>query len=245
MSAVVACPNCGAKNRVDPARAATPKCGRCGTPLPAASSATPSDHPVTVTDATFAADVLGGGGTPVLVDCWAAWCGPCRMIAPTIDQLAAESAGRYRVAKLDVDANPRTAAAYRIEGIPALLLFKNGKLVDQLVGLQPKPAIASRVGQVDVRNEEALNVHPGLPRGDDAHCSVGGHRRLEPVAPAGRRDLQVQGRQLRVLALLDQRLGGRVAGPDLGQLGVGRVVLAEVAAQPALSVLHCDHGVLH
>ncbi len=68
-----------------------------------------------------------GRSTPVLVDCWAAWCGPCRMIAPTIDQLAAESAGRYRVAKLDVDANPRTAAAYRIDGIPALLLFKGGK----------------------------------------------------------------------------------------------------------------------
>ncbi len=141
---VVACPQCGAKNRIDPTLAAhtTPKCGRCGTPLPAASA-----HPVEVTDATFAAEVLSVGSMPVLVDCWAAWCGPCRMIAPTIDQLAAESAGRYKVAKLDVDANQRTAAAYRIDGIPALLLFKGGKLVDQLVGLQPKPAIAAALAK--------------------------------------------------------------------------------------------------
>ncbi len=146
-AAVVACPNCGAKNRVDPTLAAhtRPKCGRCGTPLPAAASA--AAHPVEVTDATFAAEVLGAGPTPVLVDCWAAWCGPCRMIAPTIDQLAAESAGRYRVAKLDVDANPRTAAAYHIDGIPALLLFKDGRLVDQMVGLQPKPAIIDRLAK--------------------------------------------------------------------------------------------------
>ena len=145
-TAVVACPHCGAKNRIDPAlaAAATPKCGKCGTPLPVTMTA---GHPVAVTDATFAAEVLSAGHAPVLVDCWAAWCGPCRMIAATIDQLAAESAGRYKVAKLDVDANPRTAAAYRIESIPALLVFKDGKLVDQLVGVQPKPAIAARLAK--------------------------------------------------------------------------------------------------
>jgi thioredoxin 2 len=139
--AIVACPKCGAKNRVDPERS-NPVCGRCGTPLPTAVA-----HPIDVTDATFAAEVLSGGSTPVLVDCWAAWCGPCRMLAPTIDQLAAESAGRYRVAKLDVDANQRTAAAYRVESIPALLLFKDGKLVDQMIGVQPKPAIADRLAK--------------------------------------------------------------------------------------------------
>ncbi len=144
MSAVVACPACGAKNRVDEGRASAAKCGRCGTPLPQASG---GGKPLDVTDATFAAEVLSGGSTPVLVDCWAAWCGPCRMLAPTLDALSAESGGRYRIAKLDVDANPRTAAAYRIESIPAMLLFKGGKLVDTLVGLQPKPAIAAKLAQ--------------------------------------------------------------------------------------------------
>ncbi len=145
-AAVVACPKCGAKNRVDPDRASqeTPKCGRCGTPLPLTLVA---GHPVEVNDATFAAEVLHGGDVPVLVDCWAAWCGPCRMIAPTIDQLAAESAGRYKVAKLDVDANQHTAATYRIESIPALLVFKGGKLVQQLVGVQPKPVIAATLAK--------------------------------------------------------------------------------------------------
>jgi thioredoxin len=98
-----------------------------------------------VTDDSFARDVLGAGAKPVLVDAWAPWCGPCRMIAPTLDQLAAESAGRYVVAKLNVDENPRTAAEYRIEGIPTLLLFKNGKLVDRIVGLAPKPTIAQKL----------------------------------------------------------------------------------------------------
>jgi thioredoxin len=144
--AVVACPKCGAKNRVDPERASheAPKCGRCGTPLPATLV---SGQPVEVTDGTFGAEVLSAGPAPVLVDCWAAWCGPCRMIAPTIDQLAAESAGRYKVAKLDVDANQRTAATYRIDSIPALLIFKGGKLVDQLVGAQPKPVIAATLAK--------------------------------------------------------------------------------------------------
>ena len=81
----------------------------------------------------------------MLVDVWAAWCGPCRMLAPTIDQLAAESRERYVVGKLDADANQRTVANYRVEGIPALLIFKRGTLVDRLVGLQPKQAIAAKL----------------------------------------------------------------------------------------------------
>jgi thioredoxin len=100
---------------------------------------------VEVSDESFTRDVLGAGETPVLVDCWAPWCPPCRAIAPTLDQLAAESRGRYVIAKLNVDENPRTAGQYRIQGIPTLLLFKNGKLVDQIVGLAPKPAIAQKL----------------------------------------------------------------------------------------------------
>lgn len=144
--AIVICPQCGAKNRVDERRAgqALAKCGKCGTELPALSF---DRSPMTITDAGFSRDVLQAGSVPVLVDCWATWCPPCRAIAPTIDQLAAESAGRYRIGKLNVDENPMVAGQFRIESIPTLLIFKNGKLVDCLVGLQPKPAIEVRLRQ--------------------------------------------------------------------------------------------------
>jgi thioredoxin len=138
--AIITCPNCGAKNNVDDNRAAheIAKCGKCGTPLPAADA-----HPMTITDDSFARDVLQVTGQPVLVDTWAVWCPPCRAIAPIIDQLAAESAGKYRVGKLNVDENPRTAQQYHIDSIPTLLIFKDGKLVDKLVGAHPKPTMVA------------------------------------------------------------------------------------------------------
>src|SRR5690349_17635661 len=145
MVMIVACPSCGAKNRVDERAAAEskPVCGRCGTALPARL---PDNKPHIVTDATFADDVIEASSSrPVLVDAWAEWCGPCRMIAPILDQLAAESGGRYRIAKLNIDENPRTAGQFGIRSIPTLLIFKNGRLVDQLIGAQSKPAIASRL----------------------------------------------------------------------------------------------------
>ena len=147
---ILTCPNCGAKNRIDEQRAASmqPVCGRCHTKLDvaAATSAT-NGAPLEVTDATFSRDVLSAA-KPVLVDAWAAWCGPCKMIAPTIDQLARESDGKYVVAKLDVDANPRIASQFNISSIPTLLIFKGGQLVDRIVGLQPKEAIAARLTAV-------------------------------------------------------------------------------------------------
>jgi len=144
---VVTCPNCGAKNRVDETRAEQlqPVCGRCGQKLVVPSPDT-AGHPITVTDDSLPGELSRAGGKPVLVDCWAPWCGPCRMIAPVMDQLAAESGGRYVVAKLNVDENPLTANRFQVDGIPALLIFKNGQLVDKIVGLQPKQAIAARLG---------------------------------------------------------------------------------------------------
>lgn len=142
------CPNCGAKNRVDEhaARTSQPVCGKCGAKLPTATSSAADGKPQVVTDASFAADVIEASSVkPVLVDAWAEWCGPCRMIAPVLDQLAAESNGRYKIAKLNVDENPRTAAQYSIRSIPTLLIFKHGKLVDQIIGAQGKPAIAARL----------------------------------------------------------------------------------------------------
>src|SRR5688500_8518014 len=137
---VITCSNCGAKNRVDEnrAQAQQPVCGRCGMKLnppagPRASAAT--GQPLVVTDATFASDVLQAD-VPVLLDCWAPWCGPCRMIAPTIDQLAAEAASRFLVAKLNTDENPAVASQFRIDAIPTMLIFNQGQLVDRIVGLQ-------------------------------------------------------------------------------------------------------------
>lgn len=148
------CARCGAKNRVDEAAASRQQavCGKCGAKLNGAtttgeaSSAGASLKPETVTDASFAHEVLHDQeNRPVLVDCWAEWCSPCRVIAPILDQLAAESSGRYRIAKLNVDDNPQTASRFQIQSIPTLLIFKQGKLVDRLVGAQPKQVIAARL----------------------------------------------------------------------------------------------------
>lgn len=138
---IVKCDSCGAKNRVrqDAAVERQPICGKCGAVLPA-----PSMEPAIVTDANYA-DLVEASSTPVLLDLWAAWCGPCRMLAPTIEGLARELAGLVMVGKLDVDANQRTAARFGVQSIPTLLILKDGREVDRLVGLQSREAILQRL----------------------------------------------------------------------------------------------------
>ena len=99
-----------------------------------------------VSDQDFELEVLKSA-TPVLIDFWAPWCGPCRQIAPTIDQIAAEYAGRLKVMKMNVDENLDVPARYGVQGIPTLLLFKGGDVVEKLVGAYPKPALVSRISQ--------------------------------------------------------------------------------------------------
>ena len=100
-----------------------------------------SENVMVATDTNFENDVLKSN-VPVLVDFWAEWCGPCRALAPTIDELAKEFAGKVKVVKMNVDENPNTPGKFKIRGIPTLLLFKNGQLVDQLVGAHPKATIS-------------------------------------------------------------------------------------------------------
>ncbi|MFB7472429.1 thioredoxin [Kitasatospora sp. NPDC059463] len=94
----------------------------------------------TVTDATFDADVIKSD-KPVLVDFWAEWCGPCRQVAPVLEEIAADESDKLTIAKLDVDANQQTAAAYNVISIPTLILFKNGEPVKQITGARPKAAL--------------------------------------------------------------------------------------------------------
>ena len=143
--AIVTCPNCNTKNRVDErAGAAQAVCGKCGAKLKV-DDLKMGMHPLTATEATFSRIV--DSAKPVLVDCWAAWCPPCKALAPVLDELAREADGRYVIAKLNVDENPGLAQRFQIDGIPTMLFFKNGELIDRVVGLAPKRAISEKLAQ--------------------------------------------------------------------------------------------------
>lgn len=134
MSNIAKCPNCGAKNRLKPSADQLPACGNCGTTLP---------WLVQASDASFHSEVTAA--VPVLVDFWAEWCGPCRMIAPVLEDLSKELAGKLKIVKLNVDNNRQTAATYKAQSIPMLIVFKQGEAVDTFVGAMPKGAMLERL----------------------------------------------------------------------------------------------------
>ncbi len=103
--------------------------------------------PITITDDSFDQEVLQAD-LPVIVDFWATWCGPCKMIAPILEEIAAEYTERVKVTKMDVDSNAQTSGKYNIMSIPSLLFFKNGEVVDQVVGAIPKAQLAARLDKV-------------------------------------------------------------------------------------------------
>ena len=104
-----------------------------------------SEEMVVLNDENFEAEVTRKDAGPILVDFWAAWCGPCRQVAPVLEALSSEYRGRARIGKLDVDNSPATAAKYGIMSIPTLLLFKDGTVAEQIVGAQPRDAIAGMI----------------------------------------------------------------------------------------------------
>ena len=134
MNDVLACPRCGRRNRIRAAASGLPHCAACGTDLP---------WLVEADDATFA-DVTRAD-VPVLVDFWAPWCGPCRMVAPTLEQLARDLAGRLKVVKVNTDQSPATPSRFGVQGIPTLVLMRAGREVDRVTGALPAPQLRAWV----------------------------------------------------------------------------------------------------
>jgi thioredoxin 2 len=132
------CATCGKWNRLDADRAVKgPKCGACGTRIAI-------DRPVLLTDETFDR-VIGGTDLPVLVDFYADWCGPCKMMAPAVEALARSSVGRALIAKLDTDASPRVASRFQIRGIPTSIVFRGGREAKRQTGVVPLTALQAMV----------------------------------------------------------------------------------------------------
>jgi thioredoxin 2 len=131
------CPHCGKVNRIRASAKGSPHCGNCGKPLP---------WLVNATDATF--DAEANASPPVIVDLWAPWCGPCRFVGPILEQLAQEHAGRVKVVKVNVDENQALSRRFDARSIPTMVILKDGKVVDRIVGAIPKPALEARLAPI-------------------------------------------------------------------------------------------------
>lgn len=156
---VVVCPSCSTKNRVPAAADGSPRCGSCQNPLP---------WVVDTSDGDFAA-VADESSIPVLVDVWAPWCGPCRMVSPALEQLARELAGRLKLVKVNADEAPEVSRRFDIQAIPTLVLMHHGRVIDTQVGAAPVPVLRSWL------TERLPEGDPDPAREDEP--SSGEHRR--------------------------------------------------------------------
>jgi thioredoxin 2 len=133
-STTLTCPSCGRKNRIKPSPRGTPHCGSCDARLP---------WVVDATDETFGLEAASS--VAVLVDLWAPWCGPCRYVSPMLEELARDYAGRLKVVKVNVDENQRLAAVFQARSIPTLVVIRDGRVVDRVVGAVPKADLTARL----------------------------------------------------------------------------------------------------
>ena len=132
-TSTVTCPNCGKRNRVPAVAASVPKCGNCHQPLPWIAEAGDDDF----------AEVAERSPVPALVDLWATWCGPCRMVSPALERLATERAGDVKLVKVDVDASPQTSQRFEVRAVPTLMVLRNGQVLARQAGAAPGPALRS------------------------------------------------------------------------------------------------------
>jgi thioredoxin 2 len=130
---IVMCPNCGRKNRVPAAASGVPRCGQCHSPLPWIAMADDSSYRAVVDEAAL----------PVLVDLWAPWCGPCRMISPALEELARSRSGKVKLVKVNVDESPQIAGRYGVQSIPTLLIVHHGDVVARQTGAAPEHVLRS------------------------------------------------------------------------------------------------------
>lgn len=142
MTTIITCPACGKRNRVPDAAPGHPRCGACQAALP---------WLIEATDTSFA-DLADRATLPVLVDIWAAWCAPCRMIAPAVERASVEFAGQLKVVKVNADTAPTISARFQVQGIPTLLFLRGGQEVDRIVGALPAEQLLAKVREVVTAN---------------------------------------------------------------------------------------------